>query len=325
MPGFWVRIRGIDGLSNMNTSINEQLLERIRSINVNRSGDRRAPHKPLLLLVAIANLLQGKHELSFTEVESLLRPLLNAYAPPVSGQHEPKLPYWHLRSDQLWEISGDSELPRQQGGFTQMEGLRTSSGHLPERFAKALQRSETLVDTVVKMVLDAHFPESLHDDILAAVGLTSFAENMVAEEQAPYGLARKRDPKFREKVLRAYEHRCAVTGFRAALGGSYFGCEAAHVKWHAYEGPDTVENGLAMEPTLHKLFDAGAWSLTDDRRILVSADFTGSDEAVEKIRSLHGRPLRPPQQGMPLVSMEYIRWHREKELGGVFRYPALSL
>ncbi len=103
-----------------------------------------------------------------------------------------------------------------------MEGLRTSSGHLPEMFAKALQRSETLVDTVVQMVLDAHFPESLHDDILAAVGLTSFTENMVAEEQAPYGLARKRDPKFRERVLRAYEHRCAVTGFRAALGGSYF-------------------------------------------------------------------------------------------------------
>jgi len=315
----------IDILSDINTSTNEELLKRIKSINVNRSGDRRAPHKPLLLLVAISNLLQGKRELSFEEVESLLRPLLNAYAPSVSGQPEPKLPYWFLRSDQLWEISGDSELPLQQGGFPQMRGLRASSGHLPERFARALQGDETLVDTVVQMVLDAHFPESLHDDILASVGLTSFTENIVAEEQASYGLVRKRDPKFRYKVLQAYEYRCAATGFRAALGGSYFGCEAAHVKWHAYEGPDEVENGLALEPTLHKLFDAGAWSLTDDRKILVSADFSGSDEAVEKIRSLHGHPLRSPQQGMPLVSTEYIRWHREKDFGGVFRHPALSL
>jgi len=315
----------IDILSDINTSTNEELLERIRTINVNRSGDRRAPHKPLLLLVAISNLLQGKRELSFGEVESLLRPLLNAYAPPISGQHEPKLRYWYLRTDKLWEISGDRELPLQQGGFPQMRWLRASSGHLPERFVKALQGNETLVDTVVQMVLDAHFPESLHDDILASVGLTSFTENMVAEEQASYGLVRKRDPKFRYKVLQAYEYRCAATGFRAALGGSYFGCEAAHVKWHAYEGPDEVENGLALEPTLHKLFDAGAWSLTDDRKILVSADFSGSDEAVEKIRSLHGHPLRSPQQGMPLVSTEYIRWHREKDFGGVFRHPALSL
>ena len=206
-----------------------------------------------------------------------------------------------------------------------MEALRGTSGHLPDAYAKALLASENLVATVVQMILDAHFPESLHDDILAAVGLTSFNANIFAEEQAPYGLVRKRDPRFREIVLRAYEHRCAVTGFQAALGGSYFGCEAAHIKWHAYEGPDTLENGLSMEPTLHKLFDAGAWSLTDDRRILVSANFTGTDEAVMKIRSLHGQPLREPQPGMPLVSTKFIRWHREKEHGGVFRQPALCL
>lgn len=312
-------------MSVFKTSINDQLLERIRSINVNRSGDRRAPHKPLLLLVAIAKLLRGERELGFGEIESLLRPLLNAYAPPVSGNHEPKLPYWHLRSDQLWEIPGAAELPLQQGGFPQMEALRATFGHFPETYAKALLANESLVANVVQMILDAHFPESLHVDILAAVDLTSFTANMVAEEQASYGLVRKRNPRFRELVLRAYEHRCAVTGFQAALGGSYFGCEAAHVKWHAYDGPDVVENGLAMEPTLHKLFDAGAWSLTDDRKILVSADFTGSDEAVLKIRSLHGRSLREPQLGMPLVSTEFIRWHREKEHGGVFRQPALHL
>lgn len=309
----------------ISSPINEQLLERIRTLNVNRSGDRRAPHKPLLLLVAIAKLLQGERELSFGEVESLLRPLLNAYAPPVQSRHQPELPYWFLRSDRLWEIPGDTNLPLQQGGFPQMAGLRATSGHLPEVYANALLSSKSLVNTVVQMILDGHFPESLHEDILAAVGLTSLTAEGVAEEQDPYGIVRRRDPRFRELVLRAYEHRCAVTGFQAALGGSYFGCEAAHVKWHAYEGPDTVENGLAMEPTLHKLFDAGAWSLTDDRRVLVSADFTGSDEAVAKIRSLHGRPLREPQPGMPLVSIEYIRWHREKELGGVFRQPALQL
>jgi putative restriction endonuclease len=148
---------------------------------------------------------------------------------------------------------------------------------------------------------------------------------MAAEEQTVYGVKRGRDPRFREAVLRAYEHRCAVTGFRAALGGSYFGCEAAHIQWHAYDGPDTVANGLAMEPTLHKLFDAGAWTLTDDRRILVSAEFTGTDEAVARLRSHHGRSILSPQAGEPLVSTKYIRWHREKEHGGVFRLPALAL
>jgi predicted restriction endonuclease len=39
-----------------------------------------------------------------------------------------------------------------------------------------------------------------------------------------------------------------------------------------------------MEPTIHKLFDAGAWTLTDDHRVLVSADYTGSETAVVRLR-----------------------------------------
>lgn len=98
-------------MSVISTVSKDQLLQRIRSINVNRSGNRRAPHKPLLLLVAIAKLLQGERELAFGEIENLLRPLLNAYAPPRCGQHEPKLPYWHLRADHLWEIPDAEALP----------------------------------------------------------------------------------------------------------------------------------------------------------------------------------------------------------------------
>lgn len=303
----------------------EQFLDQVKALNVHHRGERRAPHKPLLLLLAIANLLHGKKEIPFGEAEKRLMALLNAYAPPVMQQHQPELPYWYLRSDGLWEITGAEEFPRQRGGFPRMAALRNSSGHLPKAFAQALRASDAFVAKVVRSLLDAHFPESLHEDILAAVGLDLSRAETVAESPSFYVKSKQRDPKFREQVLRAYEHRCAVTGFRAALGGTYFGCEAAHVQWHAYAGPDTVANGLAMEPTLHKLFDAGAWSLADDRRVLVSAEFTGTDEALERMRSLHGRPLREPLPGEPLVSIEYIRWHRMPELGGVFRHPALPL
>ena len=95
--------------------------------------------------------------------------------------------------------------------------------------------------------------------------------------------------------------------------------------WHAQGGPATVDNGLVLEPTLHKLFDRGAWSLTDDLRVIVSAEFTGSDEAVQMLRSHHGSRIRPPLPGNPTPDAEYIRWHRDESLGGVFRQPALSL
>ena len=86
-----------------------------------------------------------------------------------------------------------------------------------------------------------------------------------------------------------------------------------------------MDNGLALTPTLHKLFDHGAWSIDDDRRVVVSRHFSGSDGALAELRSLHGRPLRSPAPGFPPLSMERIRWHREPRLGGVFRTPALGI
>ncbi len=100
-----------------------EVLEAVRKLNVYRSSDRRAPHKPPLLLIALGELLRGRRELSFEVVEDKLRPLLEEYAPPVRGRHQPELPYWHLCSDGLWEVSDAGGLERQRGGFLRMPGL----------------------------------------------------------------------------------------------------------------------------------------------------------------------------------------------------------
>ena len=76
---------------------------------------------------------------------------------------------------------------------------------------------------------------------------------------------------------------------------------------------------------MHKLFDAGVWSLTDDRRVLVSSDLTGADETTKELRNLHGNPIGAPLPGFAVVAVEFIRWHREPQHGGVFRAPALPL
>ncbi len=191
-----------------------------------------------------------------------------------------------------------------------------------------LTSDHELLAEVVRELLGDHFPSSLHDELRSVTGLDC-ADDCPAELSSDAAvftthLRRTRDPEFRRLVLQAYEHRCAATGFRAALGKSYFGVQAAHVKWHALGGPDVVGNGLVLDPTMHMLLDRGAWSLTDDRRILVSAQFTGSDEAVERLRALHGKPLREPLPGCEPVRPEFVRWHREADKGGVFRLPALG-
>lgn len=112
------------------------------------------------------------------------------------------------------------------------------AGGFTEQYRLALERDSALLAEIARRILSAHFPESIQQDVLDAVGLSLEAENTV-EGSKP---ARRRDPAFREKVLLAYEYRCCVCGHDLRLGDQIIGLEAAHIKWfvrlfrHSCEG-----------------------------------------------------------------------------------------
>ena len=300
-------------------------------LRVARRGDRRAPHKPLLLLLAVGALVRGRDAIRYAEVADRLEALLLAFAPPVAGRPEPRLPWWHLRSDGLWSIEGDSPIELDAKGFPRKGWLERTRGSLAPAFAERLRRAPGLVQRVVSTLLEDHFPASVHGSLLALTGADRLAPVAgVADVVAGIPvtsvsppLRRPRDPAFRTAVLEAYGHRCAVTGLGVVLDGVAAACEAAHVRWHAFDGPDDASNGLCLEPTLHALLDRGAWTLSDDRRVLVSSRLGGDDEASVRLRARHGQPISAPA-GAPALDVECIRWHREPDRGGVFRWPPVE-
>ncbi len=315
-----------------------ELLHRLARLNVDRSNGQRKPHKPLLMLCAIQRwVVRGQREFAYVDVERQLRPLLDLYAPPVKGMPQPSLPYWHLQYDGVWELPDAASMERTVKDFPTVAALRKSVGRIAEPYATALAADPLLAEQSVQLLLDEHFEPSLHTPLRRRIGLQGLFSvsglnstyDLVREIASPelqmeVVRRRKREAGFREAVLMAYGDHCAVTGFHARLEDVPICLEAAHVRWHSHGGPSTVDNGLALTPTLHALFDHGAWTLDDERRVLVSRRFSGSDNAIAELRGLHGRPLRAPVPGCPPLSIEAIRWHREPNRGGVFRAPGLG-
>lgn len=273
-------------------------------------GDKRAPHKPLLLLLALARIARGAPRLvAFTEIEEPLRRLLQEFGPTRTSYH-PEYPFWRLQADGLWEIPGGAALPsRMSNTDPPITALRVASGGLPVELDRELRSNRAALDQLARAILDEHFPTSVHDSILSAVGL---------ELDAGAAPRRPRDPRFRDLVLRAYGYCCAVCGFDARLDGVTISIDAAHVRWHASGGPDEVDNALALCPLHHKAFDLGLFTVAIDGTITVSSRLHGGDAVERHLGDFHGCQVRPPLHGHAPVAAHQLTWHHTE----VFKSPA---
>lgn len=297
------------------------LREHIAALNVWKRGGQRAPHKPLLLLYALARFAEGQERISYSEVEPQLRQLLTDFGPPRKAHH-PNYPFWRLQNDGLWTLDGAEGLPtRKSNTDPPVTALRERDpvGRFPEEVAATLRTHPELMVELVTDLLDAHFPDSLHDDLVAAVGLDLATLRERAQvEPTPRRKRRRRDPAFREAVLRAYSYRCAVCGFDARVGHTLVGLDAAHVKWHQAGGPDVVENGLALCALHHRLFDRGAWTLSAEGTVRVAEEAHGGEAFERWVLAFHDRPVATPVAAHQRVAEPHIVWHHAE----VFRRPA---
>lgn len=310
-----------------------QVLDAFDNIRRAQRAGVYAPHKPLLILLALSRLQHGSPRLvEFSTIDTTLRQLLSEFGPSSAAKSR-HYPFWHLATDgngAIWQLQGPQELLRRPAGATPTLGeLRENhvEGGFPEPIQNALRDTPGLLEAVASHVLETNFPETLHADITAALGLDlSGAPGVrvaeVSSSSYPESPRRGRDPSFRERVLRAYEYRCCVCGFDLRLGLSPAGLEAAHIHWHHMGGPDIEANGLSLCSLHHKLFDLGAFTVDPAGHRVVFSQFaiSGNRQPTGELQ-YHGRPIHPPQDGAFLPAPAFLQWNRDN----VFKAPARQL
>ena len=302
----------------------EEFLRRLSEVRIFRQRDHRAPHKPLLLLFALGRVAGGEDRLvSFQRVDQRLSELFRTFGSPRSKRRA-VYPFARLRNDGLWEIPGFSALYVNRSGDLNARELRERGirGGLPAEVYELLESNPWLISTAAQHLLAKHFSPSLHHEILEAVGI---APNMPLWDPMEVmarkgGKVRERDPKFRREVLREYEEHCAVCDHHLKLDDRLLGLEAAHIKWHSHEGPDEVQNGLALCPLHHRALDRGALGLKrrgNNFKILISSKVGGDSPAAAQLLDHSGNPIRPPKSRELAPDPHYVGWHRHQ----VFRGP----
>jgi putative restriction endonuclease len=149
----------------------------------------------------------------------------------------------------------------------------------------------------------------------------AYQPSELSEDQAPFqfeqdrlrtdflGSRALRDRVFRQVVLRAYQARCAMTGLRLINGGGRAEVEAAHIRPVEANGPDIVNNGIALSGTAHWMFDRGLIGISDDLQILISRhvnDPNAISAMINRTRRIL-LPARETEQPHP----QFLQWHRQ--------------
>ena len=303
--------------------VDNELIQRFRSLRIWTNAERRAPNKPLLTLWAIGRCLDNKPRLvSFSTVEKEVSDLLTRFG-PYRVNPRVEYPFWRLQRDKVWEIDRPHLVKTTIQGDPSIVDLRQHTiraGFTKEVF-HALQENHLLAWSIADSLLTAHFPATLHEKILGATSIRLDPPKALdSDDESEFLIVRRRprDWRFRSKIMEAYAHRCAVCEFDVRLDRDPLAIEAAHIRWHEAKGPPDVNNGLALCSLHHKLFDAGAFTLRDDLDIVVSPGIEGSS-VEDALYRYSGQPPRTlPEHSQDLPSPQYLDWHQREVFKGPF-------
>jgi len=287
----------------------EELKRIFSTLNTWKRGGERAPHKPLLLLYALARLERKEPRfITYAEVKEKLKPLLVEFGPHRKS-YRPSYPFVRLHNDGIWELKGNMTLDTRDDWSDKELIENKISGGFTEEVYTLLLKDRELICELANVLLEHNFPETIHEDILNTIGLDVEITAKAA-----------RDTQFRERVLRAYEYCCAVCGFNVRLGHTLVAVEAAHIKWRQAGGPDTEQNGIALCTMHHKLFDRGVFTLTRTMTFQVAETAHGTRGFEEWLMRYHGKQIRAPQSPLYKPKETYVNWHIKEVFRGPARY-----
>lgn len=288
----------------------------------------KAPHKPILLL-ALADWFDRHQPVDalvpfdedlvqlFKEDWGLLVDAASYSAALITQ------PFHYLHSDGFWTpVNGKGEWMQVQLKSIKRLYEENAAGRLSDDAFRYFQQPETR-ELIRMKLLDVYFPYTKHLYI-AARGMDGLILDIEADvlRETTEGATRYerrvtgmkvwegyiRSSKFVDNVRYHYDYTCCISGLR--IDDYPMMVEACHIKRHSLCGINTVDNGLALCPNLHRAFDAGLISLTDDYKVIVKHKLVESDTSYS-LKKLEGRKIRLPKEERFWPGREWVKWQRE--------------
>jgi putative restriction endonuclease len=291
-----------------------------------RYEGRLAPHKPVLLLTLIDWIETNR--LSENQIlleDSFLKLFQHNWKLLVDDRPETRYlrPLFHMQTDGFWQLF--DRAGRQPESYEEVDSKKRlkekiAFGRLDNKLFKLLTNPD--FRQLIRIAILNHFFEENQSSYLQEHPSDHFdtlqefeEEVMVLEPKVRYGMRHiefegfLRDLAFRKQILRHYGHTCCISGLRIFEDAPII--EAAHIQPLSISGNNHITNGLALCPNLHRAFDYGLISLTDQCEVLLKKGLN-ENESPYNLRQFAGKRISLPEKEQFFPHPKNLQWHRRQ-------------
>lgn len=310
---------------------------RFTRLKAARRDGEAAPYKPALLLAVIAGIEEGwltNNRITFSpELIATFRAACDALnASAFFRANQLGLPFYHLSKEvaPFWFLRTHRGLPVAESSshsLISFKNLRETVEYAylaPDLWALLLEAPAR--EVLRQTLLDHYFPATRHR-YRPTAGLDELARirrQMLEEPAAVYADHARataaddedvavRSGVFKRVVLEAYQYTCAISGLQltSTAAASSPLLDACHIVPWAASYDDTLPNGFALCPNLHRAFDRHLFWIDDEYRVRCADSFQEAGNLTYGIRQFEGKPLRLPRQRAHWPHPENFRRQRE--------------
>ena len=298
----------------------ENYLSKLSNLNRGVTKYGKAPHKPILLITIFELIEKG----NITENKILITPeLISTFRDNwdllVNTENIPDftLPFYHLSGEQFWK-SYLKDGSQQQFHIKSFKKFNTivDCGKFSEDLFLLLINNDNR-KTFINLILNKYFSKTKQNYInkkeskfLSKIEdyiLKKELTNKVKDEEVEY----VRNTQFKKVVPIIYNQTCAFTGMRVESIDGYNFIDACHIIPFSKSRNNSITNGIALNPTLHRFFDRGLITVDDKYKIVVSDTFVESKEAEYSIKKLHGKQIILPFGEIYYPEKSNFQWHKK--------------
>ena len=299
-------------------------------------GLPKAPHKPILLLAliqAIDDKIIAENRI-YLSVE-LISYFRSYWDKLVSSGHTASfyLPFYHLSNEKagFWKLQSK---PGYEFLLTKSYSIRSFKAlndaleyaELDQELFSLLQLEQSR-NMLKNVLLEKYFPDSvdlirtyksdylkvledqiMHDSpVRYATKMKALLETTADKEEEVY----VRGEVFKKQIPRIYHYTCAITGMKVEAAANINMIDACHIVPFAESYDDTITNGIALCPNMHRAFDRGLISIDNSYRVLIS-DLFIENYSSYNIHQFEKKEIALPHHSKYYPSQANLEKHRAR-------------